>query len=117
MPQSGTHDTQGELTHRQLPDHDVPLSASEHRFITGSESDALTEQFHAAQLHPEQRCAAPVPVLHRPASLRAPGGEFTAVLPALHHQQVWLPVWLSSSLNPPFRAPMTYVDSFFLSVR
>ena len=50
----------------------------------------LVERLHAVQLHCEPRCAAAAPLLQRPAALCTTGWEFTAVLPAQHHQQVRL---------------------------
>lgn len=53
------------------------------------------ERLHAVQFHCEPRRAAPAALLQRPAALCAAGREFTAVLPAAHHQQVWLQTCVS----------------------
>lgn len=49
----------------------------------------FAERLHAVHVHCEEGIAAPAPLLHRPAALRAAGREPAAVLPAAYHQQVW----------------------------
>lgn len=49
-----------------------------------------TECVYAVQFFHVERRAGSAALLHRPAAFCAVGGEFTAILPAAHHEQVCL---------------------------